>query len=396
MRDGRSLGLVVALWPRVRPTRGVVVIAPGGSGADAAELGAILAQGPGGQSSAAPTERSTFVPRIGTPRTDGNGYDVVEIALEDYVAQVVAGEALRSTPAAAREAVAVAARTFVWANRGRHRAEGFDLWTLTHCQVVRPEYPEARDASSRTAGLVLLDNGRVGPVFYSAACGGTIDEVGAIALPVAPGLERAWMRARPDPARVAEPTWTSTLSVHDLDRVLKDAGWRGRRLRGLRVEVEATGRVRRVHVDGLEPSPMSVNDFRRLVGQRLGWQLVKSTAFVVRRTSGGFELRGRGSGHGVGLCLFGASALAERGLDREAILAAYFDGLTLGRFETIRNEAVVGAVEAPPPRRQVRVREPGVLETGRGFGPADSAGRPGRSRGFPKPPAGRHRRFGRS
>jgi SpoIID/LytB domain protein len=359
MRDGRSLGLVVALWPRVRPTRAVVVMVPAGSGADAAQLGAMLAQRSSAGSSAPPTEEGLFVPRIGTLRADGRGYHVSEIPLEDYVAQVVAGEALRSTPVAAREAVAIAARSFAWANRGRHRAEGFDLCTLTHCQVIRPEYPEARDAALRTRGLVLLDNGRVSPVFYSAACGGTIDEVGAIALPIAPGLVRAWMRARPDPARVDEPTWTSTLAVRDLDRVFKDAGWRGR-LRNLRIEGDSAGRARRVHLEGLSPSPIPVNDFRRLVGQRLGWQLVKSTAFVSTRTSAGFELRGRGSGHGVGLCLFGASALADRGVDRTAILSAYFEGLAVGRLEReaedVRESSndsritpAAAAVAPPPP-----------------------------------------------
>jgi SpoIID/LytB domain protein len=357
MPGGATIGLVAALLPRERPARAIVVLVPGGSGADAAEVGAVLARQHAGGTAAA---QAGFEPRIGTPREAG-GYDVRAIPLEDYVAQVVAGEVLRSTPAAAREAVAVAARTFAWANRGRHRLEGFDLCTLTHCQVVRPAYAETRDAAAKTLSLVLTADGLPAHVFYSAACGGTLDAMGAIATPVEPGRERAWMRARPDPAGVQEPTWTSVLTIKALEDVFEHAGWRGRGLRDLRVESDSTGRARRVYLEGLAPPVVPVNDFRRLVGQRLGWHLVKSTAFVARRTAAGFELRGRGSGHGVGLCLFGAEALARRGLDREAILAAYFEGLTVSRLESIQDATAVAiptAAAVPAPVVAASLRPP--------------------------------------
>ena len=337
MASGQPLGLVVALLPRGRPSRAVVVMVPGGTGADAADLGARLVQR---AESSGDTPAARL--RIGVARSGkGGGYEVQTYELEEYVAQVVAGETLRSTPAAAREAIAIAARTFALANRGRHRDAGFDLCTLTHCQVVRPAYAEAREAASRTAARVLTANGQPAPVFYSAACGGTLDDFAAIATPVDRSRELAWMKARRDPAGVVEPTWTSTLRVSALESVFKEAGWRGQRLRNLRIESDSNGRARRVHLEGLEPSVVPVNDFRRLVGQRLGWQLVKSTAFSARRTASGFELEGRGSGHGVGLCLFGAAALASRGRDVEAILAIYFAGLVLSPGDA-------GAPEAGP------------------------------------------------
>ena len=39
-----------------------------------------------------------------------------------------------------------------------------------------------------------------------------------------------------------------------------------------------------------------------------------------------FRFEGRGHGHGVGLCQFGAEALARRGRDASAILAWYYPG----------------------------------------------------------------------
>ena len=59
---------------------------------------------------------------------------------------------------------------------------------------------------------------------------------------------------------------------------------------------------------------------------------IKSTAFDVKRTGSGFRFAGRGSGHGVGLCVMGSVRLAARGQTADAILARYFPGLTISRI----------------------------------------------------------------
>src|SRR5262249_31276946 len=130
MRNGRPLGLVVALAPAPSPRLGIVVALPGGAGADAADVAAALVQGRLGAGRAA--EQATWAAeqaasirsiRVGTP-TAGGGYRVESVPLEDYVARVVAGETSSATPRAAREALAIAARTYALANRGRHAADG--------------------------------------------------------------------------------------------------------------------------------------------------------------------------------------------------------------------------------------------------------------------------------
>ena len=73
--------------------------------------------------------------RIGIARP--GGYVVRTIRLEDYVAGVLAGEAARNSSPSALEALAITVRTYALANLSRHRADGFDLCDLTHCQVLR-------------------------------------------------------------------------------------------------------------------------------------------------------------------------------------------------------------------------------------------------------------------
>jgi hypothetical protein len=63
------------------------------------------------------------------------------------------------------------------------------------------------------------------------------------------------------------------------------------------------------------------------IGRTMGWHVVKSTLFDMARTAGGYRVKGRGRGHGVGLCVTGASALGAGGRTPEQILDWYFPGL---------------------------------------------------------------------
>ena len=120
---GGQQGLVVAMWPADAPQRAAVVVVSGGSGPDAAVVAADIARSgrpssaPGAPQSTAvapaavptpagPTvtgdsppvaEESTQI-RVGFAQA-GGGYSVRSLALEDYVARVLAGEAARPEPA---------------------------------------------------------------------------------------------------------------------------------------------------------------------------------------------------------------------------------------------------------------------------------------------------------
>jgi stage II sporulation protein D len=307
--------------------------------------------------------------RIGIPA--GDGYRVEAVPFEEYIARVVAGESSSATPEPVREALAITARTYALVNRHRHAGDGFDLCTLTHCQVTRPATPESRRAAERTREQILVRRGagagvgagagagagveahagvsaearaavsagaRTGagaeagggavPVFYSASCGGALEDASV----VLPGVARgslSWLAARPDPAGVAEPAWRTEIRAADLLRALQASGLRGDHLRDLTLDRTPSGMVSRVALDGLVPAGISGDEFRRLVGRQLGWEKLKSLRFTATRTASGYRFDGRGHGHAVGLCVLGASALAARGYSTSQLLEAYFPGLTI-------------------------------------------------------------------
>jgi stage II sporulation protein D len=88
--------------------------------------------------------------------------------------------------------------------------------------------------------------------------------------------------------------------------------------------------VARLALDGLTPPAISGQDLRVAVGRTLGWQHIRSAAFELRRVGNAYRFTGRGSGHGVGMCVIGSGHLAASGRSATEILGRYFPGLTIG------------------------------------------------------------------
>jgi stage II sporulation protein D len=298
-------------------------------------MGTGAAAGPGPMT-AAPFRVRSAVPivpgeqlRVGILKP-GGGYTIVTLPLEVYVSRVLAGEAARESPPAALEALAITVRTFALANRGRHHADGFDLCDQTHCQVLRPATAGTERAANATAGRVLVvHDTAVASVFYSASCGGRTEIPSA----VWPGAENpSYLPSHRDAACRGAPLWSAELRSSDLMRALRAAGFAGTTLRDLRIASRNTsGRVARLHVVGLRPDRISGQELRVAVGRTLGWQYIKSTVFEIQKNGDLYRFSGRGSGHGVGLCVIGSARLAAEGSTVADILGRYFPGLTISQ-----------------------------------------------------------------
>jgi SpoIID/LytB domain protein len=375
MPGGGSLGLLIALLPPDRPRRGLVVVAPGAAGRDAASVAVDLLErlpepmrpAPRGAREPAAREpapseparsvgpRESPVIKVGITGSAGQTR-IQEMPLEEYVARVVAGEGQPRAADAAQEALAIAVRTFALANLRRHHREGFDLCDTTHCQVLRPSTAATTRAAQTTAGRVLVYQNQPATIFYSAWCGGRSELAsdvwpGAIDYPFEPALE--------DDACRDEPGWTAEIAAGDIARALRVAGLRGDRLRELRVvSRNGSGRVSRLRAEGFSPSEVSGDDFRMAVGRVAGWRLLKSTLFEMRRTSGGYIFTGRGFGHGVGLCVIGAGNRAARGATSDGILRFYYPGL---RVEPYLSVALTSGSRAPAASRPPAVTATDVL-----------------------------------
>ena len=262
---------------------------------------------------------------------------VAAIDVETYVRGVLAGEAATFSNPNALAAMAILARTWALRSRGRHRAEGFDFCSLTHCQFFRPpqegsgETSLVQKAVRDTAGLVLKYDGELIDAYYSANCGGATATAGD----VWPGSGRPYLRSVRDPycAGDAQSSWTRLVPWNELRAALATKD--GSAFRDLTIDGhDQSGRVRTLRLIGDLPRRIDAGEFRYALNRKLGWNTLKSSLFTIEPQGDAVIFRGRGLGHGVGLCQAGAEQMGRLGIGYDRILAQYFPGTELAKAET--------------------------------------------------------------
>jgi stage II sporulation protein D len=81
---------------------------------------------------------------------------------------------------------------------------------------------------------------------------------------------------------------------------------------------------------------LRANDIRFVLRDAKGTTLNSTFFSFTRETSGGevssLNINGRGYGHGIGMCQFGALGRARAGQSYRTILETYYPGTTLGRI----------------------------------------------------------------
>jgi stage II sporulation protein D len=276
--------------------------------------------------------RTRTVVGLLTVECDGRALKlVVESDLERVVASAVASELEHVESPAALEAAAVAIRSFLVANRGRHAAEGFDVCDTTHCVFSRGE-PSAGDAASRAAvaataatrGLVLARDGRVVSGYVTACCGGRTTtpaelwgardagDYASVACDLCASSPYFRWRRSATVGAIAEAVSPMAKRRLGSDTAVETVAGPGGWVRW--VALRSGGRATRVGGDA----------FRMAVERRLGWDSIPSPRFTVERDGGRLRFSGGGFGHGIGLCVAGAIERARRGASRDEILATYF------------------------------------------------------------------------
>ncbi|MCC7341590.1 MAG: SpoIID/LytB domain-containing protein [Bryobacterales bacterium] len=247
---------------------------------------------------------------------------------EEYVKAVLTGEGGGMRQTEALRALAVAIRSYAFANAGRHKSEGFDFCDTTHCQDLRlAERDAALDrAVEDTADELLWHGGAPVPAYHHADSGGHTESAQAAWGTAAPG----WMEGHPDPpSTVPAPlAWSARLLKADIARALRAEGIPVRENPEVAVQTRTgSGRAARLVVGGRE---MPASDFRFAIGRQLGWQLLKSDLYDVRSEDAFVHFIGKGSGHGVGLSQRGAVEMARQGANYRQILTFYFPGTRTG------------------------------------------------------------------
>jgi len=238
---------------------------------------------------------------------------------EHYLAGVVEAEAGLGYHLSYYKAQAIISRTYLYGNLHRHADEGFHLCDEVHCQVYKGRLTGNKtvyEAVNVTPGKVLIygDNNLITAAFHSNCGGQTVNS------------EEVWLVHRPYLRSVIDPYCRERRSAVWQRRI--DAGEWGSYLANMGFERKSGQPDNYI---------FSFRQHRRFANYSVGgfnipfskirsdWNF-RSAFFDVEVLNPGNHIliRGRGHGHGAGLCQEGAMEMAARGYNFIDILQFYY------------------------------------------------------------------------
>jgi stage II sporulation protein D len=235
-------------------------------------------------------------------------------------------------PPAARQAQAICSRTYAAYQMAQSRSHPyFDVYASTRSQNYLGyqylsngrryvgETAGGRQIAAETAGLVCVYNGDVFCTYYSAVCGGQTTRGDLVFTDAAPPLKSVPCDYCRDAGLYR---WTEKHTKPTTTRKLASL------LGSSRNELTSISRTDNKPLTpaslfeastGQNSVTISAVDLRRRLS-------LPSTTFQVWQDSGHFLFQGRGHGHGVGLCQWGARGQALAGKSAAEILSYYYPG----------------------------------------------------------------------
>jgi len=293
------------------------------------------------------------------------GIDVVVlVGLERYLPGVLAKELYRTWDLETYRAQAIAARSYaVCENAHWTRRRHFDMVAgeASQAWIGETDHSNAQRGAADTRGMLLIEDGRVVPAYYSSCCGGAAaDAIDAVTRNPNQDIAALALGREPSGRRAnccnSAPTyaWTERVPADEVARRI--AAWgreNGRselaQFRGLAsisvASVNEAGRTRTLFVVdgtgsratiGAESLRAAINGAyedpsRSTSGDAAKRRTLKSSNVQASIQGAVVVFEGRGHGHGVGLCQYGAEAMARGGQSWRDILARYYAGATPAR-----------------------------------------------------------------
>jgi len=274
------------------------------------------------------------------------------LPLETYVLGIVEGElgSLNFHPESLKAQI-VASRSYVLAKKSRHRMDGYDFCDRPHCQVfkgtesIRPAFKLAMQSSK---GEYLSYNGKAIPAFYHDNCGGKTAAIQDVwktpSCAYLPSVEDNQQSSDANPDKdddelnycrnAPRANWTFEAKRDVLRKCFNQEGWITGfdALDTLRViRINSSERAHQVLVQTAHPRWIGAAEFRRVINRHFDSEVLKSTYFTITRNKDTFTFSGKGWGHGVGLCQWGAIEMGNQGKTYKEILAHYYPGTKVER-----------------------------------------------------------------
>ena len=238
------------------------------------------------------------------------------IDLEKYIAAVIEAEGGANAPLEYYKAQGVLVRTYTIKSIYKHAEEGFNLCDEVHCQAYHgrsTRNPAIYRATRSTSGEVLIgvDSVLAMTPFHSS-CGGQTSSAGIY-----------WQSDLPYLQSVSDPfclerrnaTWEKRIALKEWKSFLTNNG-----VSDTEDYLSYTQTNRQKYFS--EKHNLTLRSIRQTFG-------LKSTYFVFEPEKDEIVFKGKGFGHGIGMCQLGAMEMARVGFTYLDILHFYFQQVTI-------------------------------------------------------------------
>lgn len=242
------------------------------------------------------------------------------LGLEAYLFGLINHEISSKWPLDAVKAQAVAARTYAYLKLESNKDNPYHLESTVIDQVYGGsgmEDERARKAVRETEGEMLYYGNEPARTFYHSSCGGKTEAAENVW-----GSNFPYLKTVDDEFCADAPNyfWSHESTFDSIHAAIKGEGYSFTENNDIRViERSESGRVLTMIISGVE---LSGTKFRQLIG----YGTIKSTMFEFEEKGGSVIFSGSGSGHGVGMCQWGAKGMAEKGHSYRQILDHYYPG----------------------------------------------------------------------
>jgi len=259
---------------------------------------------------------------------------VNELDLEEYLRGTVPNELhpSRFPQLEALKAQTVAARTFAFYHLGFNVKRGFDVYADERSQVysgVKVEHSLTDQAIAETRGIIATYDNRAILALYSSTCGGKTESYAGMFQKDLP-----YLKGGVDCSDETSPyhSWQTKCLGSRIETVLNRTSQFGRLRKIELVKKGVSGRTIEMKVSGSKRDVLlKGNQVRFTLGVRSNLILDLDTEKDSKGNITEVSVKGRGWGHGVGLCQFGAVELARKGYNYERILKHYYHDIDLKR-----------------------------------------------------------------
>jgi len=244
---------------------------------------------------------------------------------ESYIAGVVQAEGGKGKHKEYYKTQAVIARTYLYKHYDKHILDRYNLCDGIHCQSFKGMSDDTViiRAAEETRDQVILDSDSILIIsaFHSNCGGETVP------------AEDAWLTPQPYLRKVTDPFCTASRNAKWQKSIGLDEWLAYIRRMGYNTGDNNTSALNFSQLTRMKD--YRINDFSLPLKQIRTDMGLRSTFFSVSAAGDSVILKGRGYGHGVGLCQEGAMVMAQKGFDYRQIIDFYYSGVWITDIKNV-------------------------------------------------------------